>query len=432
MSRFSVVSACGELRVEQKPLGTGGQGEVYRAEWNGRSFAFKLYHRQSSTIEQRRALERLVAKKTESLGGYFLWPLHIVEDHEQQRFGYLMELREPRFRKTEDIMARRVQASFGSLLRASLQLSDAFAKLHTSGLCYRDISFGNIFIDPQTGDIRICDNDNVDIQGAATGGVIGTPRFMAPEVVRGDAQPSDQTDRYSLSVLLFYLLLSGHPLDGAREAQIRCLDTPAMNKLYGSDPLYIFDPKDASNRPVRGVHDNPIIFSQIYPEMLMKCFTRAFTDGLHNPGNRIREPEWRKVFSQLYDLLVRCPSCHKTNFFEPGSARRSCWGCRAVLPVSALLRLPESSVALQPGTKLYAHHVRRDAFNFKEVLAEVSAHPQNPGLWGLKNLTDETWTVSAPDGSLRDVPPGRSVSLRNDLRVHFGRVDALVEFPSTP
>jgi serine/threonine protein kinase len=49
--------------------------------------------------------------------------------------------------------------------------------------------------------------------------VLGTPRFMAPEVVRREAAPSDQTDRYSLAVLLFYLLMGGHPLDGATRGE---------------------------------------------------------------------------------------------------------------------------------------------------------------------------------------------------------------------
>ena len=106
------------------------------------------------------------------------------------------------------------------------------------------------FFDPENGEVRICDNDNVSVNNQATGAVSGTPRFMAPEIVRGELGPSTQTDLFSLAVLLFYMLVNHHPLEGARESQIRCLDLPAMTRLYGTDPLFIFDVNDDSNRPV--------------------------------------------------------------------------------------------------------------------------------------------------------------------------------------
>src|SRR3954452_6732203 len=147
-------------------------------------------------------------------------------------------------------MKRRGWTSFRALATAGLELADSYLQLHARGLCYRDISFGNVFFDPESGDVLICDNDNVAVDGSATAGVLGTPRFMAPEVVRGEVLPSTQTDLYSLAVLLFYMLTVHHPLEGAREAAIRCLDLPAMTRLYGTEPLFIFDPRDASNRAV--------------------------------------------------------------------------------------------------------------------------------------------------------------------------------------
>jgi len=252
--------------VADKLLGAGGQGEVWRATDNGQPVAVKIYHKHTATADQRQVLERLVANGPPAT--QFLWPLAMVHDSRQGTFGYTMPLREPNFRALEDFMARRIEPSMRALLTAGLQLADGFLRLHSKGLCYRDISFANVFFDPNTGDVRICDNDNVDVSGTETGGVLGTPRFMAPEVVRREAVPSDQTDRYSLAVLLFYLLYGGHPLDGKREASIRCLDVPALERLYGTSPLYIWDPEDDSNRPVPGVHDNPIAFCNMYPESL--------------------------------------------------------------------------------------------------------------------------------------------------------------------
>jgi serine/threonine protein kinase len=115
-------------------------------------------------------------------------------------------------------MTRRIEPTFRALATAGLNLSHNYLLLHSQGLCYRDISFGNAFFDPDNGDVLIADNDNVSVDGAGALGVLGTPRFMAPEVVRGDALPSTQTDLFSLSVLIFYMLMVAHPLEGEKEA----------------------------------------------------------------------------------------------------------------------------------------------------------------------------------------------------------------------
>ncbi len=48
--------------------------------------------------------------------------------------------------------------------------------------------------------------------------------LIAPEVVRGEAVPSTQTDLFSLAVLLFYLFHVHHPPEGSREVAIGGFD----------------------------------------------------------------------------------------------------------------------------------------------------------------------------------------------------------------
>ena len=90
-----------------------------------------------------------------------------------------------------------------------------------------------MFFDPDTGDVLICDNDNVSANGIDNSSVYGTPRFMAPEIVMGQAKPSRNTDLYSLAVLLFYMFMMGHPLEAKLEAEIKCMAIHPMNTLYG-------------------------------------------------------------------------------------------------------------------------------------------------------------------------------------------------------
>lgn len=400
-------------------LGQGGQGEVWKAADGGKAVAVKVYHRDTATTEQREVLERLVEKG--SPAPCFLWPMAMVEDAQSERYGYIMPIREPNFRALEDFMARRTHPSMRALLTAGRKLADGFLRLHSRGLCYRDISFANVFFDPKTGDILICDNDNVDITGSETGGVLGTQRFMAPEVVRREAAPSADTDRYSLAVLLFFLLYGGHPLDGQREANIRCLDVPALERLYGFDPLYIWDPNDDSNHPVPGIHNNPIAFRNMYPEVLVALFQRSFTDGLHYPPKRVRESEWRKAFASTIDSIWLC-ACGAENFYEPAVAASSggkhCWSCKKPLVLPPRIRIDDDIVLLNRTTQLFGYHVGQTRDD--TPIAEVVQNPQVPNLFGLRNLTAEKWTLTKPDGSVVDVPPDRAAPILNDNRINFG------------
>lgn len=409
-------------------LGAGGQGEVYKAELGGEKVAVKWFFPQMATPEQRASMELLIRKGPPS--EHFLYPLEITTAPGVPGFGYVMPLRPKRFKNIVDLMTRRIEPSFRALATASFNLAHNYLLLHAQGLCYRDISFGNAFFDPDNGDILIADNDNVSVDGAPVLGVLGTPRFMAPEVVRGEAMPSTQTDLFSLSVLIFYMLMVAHPLEGKKEAAIKALDLPAMTKLYGKEPVFIFDPNDESNRPVPGIHDNALAFWRIYPQFLRDTFIRAFTVGLHDPLSRTRESEWRGVMVRLRDTIFYCPHCSLENFYDGEALKAAggnpglCWACAAGLRLPPRIRIGKQVVMLNHDSQLFPHHVD-DArlYDFSAPVAAVSAHPTNPNVWGLKNVSQNKWVITIADGSIKDVEPSRSVTLAVGTKIQFGKME---------
>ena len=424
----TVQSASGHPCTIETFLGGGGQGEVYRAQLSGKPIALKWYFPEQATPTQRQNLETLIGKG--SPNARFLWPVELATATNSTSFGYLMPLREPRYKSIVDLMKRRIEPSFRTLATAGLQLAQAFLELHAKGLCYRDISFGNVFFDPDSGDIQVCDNDNVSIDGQGNSGVLGTPRFIAPEVVRGEAIPSTQTDLFSLSVLLFYLFHIHHPLEGQREAAIKCFDLPAMTQLYGTDPLFIFDPADRSNQPVRGVHDNALEYWPLYPRSLRDLFIKAFTAGLHDPHQRVRESQWRGAMMQLRDAMLYCGHCGAENCYDGEALRMAggqpgqCWSCQKPLILPFRLRLDRHVVMLNHDTQLFPHHLdQQRPYDLSQPWATMQRHPQNPNVWGLKNFSPVKWVMTAPDGTIRDVEPGRSVSLAAGVKVNFGSVE---------
>ncbi len=413
--------------IVESYLGGGGQGEVYEARWAGERVALKWYFTHQATQEQRDALEILV--QIGSPTGKFLWPLELASNREARGFGYVMPLREPRYKSIVDLMMRRAEPGFRALCTAGIELADSFLRLHARGLCYRDISFGNVFFDPESGEVLICDNDNVAVDGASRAGVLGTPRFMAPEIVRREAAPSIQTDLYSLAVLLFYLLIVHHPLEGKREAAIKCLDLPAMNRLYGERPLFIFDPCDDSNAPSPGYHDNALAFWPLYPRAIRGLFTRSFTEGLHEPGKRVRESEWRAAFAVLRDQILHC-TCGQESFYCPETHREEggtgiCWNCGSSLALPPRLWIGGRLVMLNRDSQLYPHHIEPGRqYDFSEPQATMVENPNRPGQWGLKNLSKRSWCIAAPESTSRTVDPGRSVALTPGVRIDFGTANA--------
>ncbi len=410
----------------EKFLGSGGQGEVYRANLDGQALALKWYFQPSATPEQQAIIQNLINRGTPD--ARFLWPIALATAPNTPDFGYLMALREPQYKSIVDLMKRRIEPTFKALATAGFQLADSFLQLHAKGLCYRDISFGNVFFDPDTGEVRICDNDNVSVDGEVTGGVLGTPRFMAPEVVRGEAAPSTQTDLFSLAVLLFYMLMVHHPLEGKKEAEIHSFDLPAMNRLYGSEPLFIFDPADDANCPVPGYQDNALEYWPLYPQFLRDLFIKAFTDGIREPQHgRVRESEWRAAMMRLRDAILYCAHCGSENFYDADKIRASggqlgdCWSCHSQLRLPPRLRIENHIVMLNHDTRLFPHHVDvQRRYDFGEAVAEITRHPTNPDLWGLKNLSGQKWVITTDEGAIKDVDPGRSASLMSGTRINFG------------
>ena len=314
-------------------LGDGGQGEVYRASISGKPIALKWYFPDSATCNQRLALEMIIKKGPPT--SRFLWPMELASEPGVGGFGYIMPLRPANYKGIDELMARRVEPTFKVLTTAGFYFVDSFYHLHSDGLCYRDISRGNVFFEPKTGEVLICDNDNVAVDGDPGGGVSGTPRFMAPEIVLGQALPSTKTDLFSLAVLLFHIFVMHHPFHGKKEAAIHSLDPAAMTKLYGKEPIFIFDPQDDSNRPVPGYQDNAIEFWPIYPNFFRSLFIRVFTEGVRDPlHGRVRESEWRAAMVRLRDSIVYCRVCGTENFYDSDTLKATgnglplCWSCK--------------------------------------------------------------------------------------------------------
>ena len=404
-------------------LGAGGQGEVYDVECNGKHYALKWYFKHMATSTQKSILENLISRGAPDTS--FLWPQDLIFKVQGEPFGYIMPLRPKNYKSIVDMMKRRAEPSFYALCRAAFNLTNGYQKLHAMGYSYRDISFGNLFFDPDNGDVLICDNDNVSANGIDNSSVYGTPRFMAPEIVVGKAKPSRNTDLFSLAVLLFYMFMMGHPLEGKLEADIKCMDIHAMNKLYGTNPVFVFDPTNKTNRPVKGYQDNVLIYWDLYPQQLKDLFTQSFTEGLKAPNKRVTEKRWLEAFANLMSGITVCPNCGAEIFYDDHKVAfgiaHTCWNCGNAVKMPSSLVVGKNRVLLLKDTKLYAHHILGN-YDMTTVVGTVVQNPNNPNLWGIKNESTENWTYVKADGIQIPVAIGRSAAIAKGVKIDFGQM----------
>jgi serine/threonine protein kinase len=104
------------------------------------------------------------------------------------------------------------QFSIQDALKFTINICDAVGYAHQRGMVHRDIKPANIMLDVQ-GQAILMDFGIVKILGGdshtSTGAVVGTARYMSPEIIRGEVA-DHRSDIYSLGVTL-YEMLSGRP-----------------------------------------------------------------------------------------------------------------------------------------------------------------------------------------------------------------------------
>jgi serine/threonine protein kinase len=390
-----------------KELGRGGQGIVYQVEVGGQQMALKWYISHPGIIFHKN-LEDNISKGAPS--DAFLWPEYLT-NIQNGSFGYIMKLRPQGYYEFGQYLLARAQfKSFDAMVNAAMKICEGFKALHLAGLSYQDLNDGNFFIHPDTGDVLICDNDNVFPEGQNSG-ILGKARYMAPEVVTGKALPSKQTDRFSLSVVLFLLFYGNHPFEGARVLACPCMTEKYEKQFYGSEAIFIYDEKKAENRPVRGVHNNVLKRWAAFPALLRDTFKREFgEDCLKNPQNRMLERQWQLTIQKLRDMLVVCPKCGLETFIEDASAPK-CICCDKTFALPGSLKLADRTILLTPKTKVYI-----DLDNKPDI--EVIAVPNDPHFpVQLKNITTGKWTVETPSGRLRQVDPNQAMPVKKGLKV---------------
>ncbi len=227
-----------KYRLDQL-LGFGAMGAVYAATHrNGSSVALKLLHPEharDADIKRRFLREGYLANKVKHPGVVRV----LDDDVDDEGTAFLvMDLLEGRTLESEWQASGRTLA-VPRVGQVGLALLDVLAAVHAEGIVHRDIKPENVFITTR-GELMLLDLGIARLvldsrSMTASGTMLGTPEFVAPEQAGGNVREVDgRTDLYSVGAMMF-TLLTGHYVHEAR--------TPIQTMLL------------AATRPARSIFD---------------------------------------------------------------------------------------------------------------------------------------------------------------------------------
>ncbi|KAF7081211.1 hypothetical protein CFC21_085180 [Triticum aestivum] len=101
------------------------------------------------------------------------------------------------------------------------QLASALAACHRRGVAHRDVKPDNLLFDAATGALKLADFGSAEWfgDGRRMSGLVGTPYYVAPEVVAG-REYGEKVDVWSAGVVLYVMLSGTVPFYGATAPEI--------------------------------------------------------------------------------------------------------------------------------------------------------------------------------------------------------------------
>jgi serine/threonine protein kinase len=130
----------------------------------------------------------------------------------------------------EQRLLRRPPVSRGEGIAIATKLVKAVAALHRAGVIHRDIKPDNVILQPNGGlkliDLGVARLPNIEDFPASN--VPGTPSYMAPELIEGQAG-DEKSDIFALGVTLFRMFTGAYPY-----GEVEPFSHPAFKRAPGS------------------------------------------------------------------------------------------------------------------------------------------------------------------------------------------------------
>lgn len=331
-----------------KKIGGGLEGSVYtfQAEVQNRRTGQKMLKTFAAKIIN---TEGKSEKEIKKIHAHFEWLHNFAQQHKEVKrnlaypielldsdLGYVMNFADNHvslkdFINPPDDFDAWFTSDYGLKRRYQIitNLFSALRDIHLAGLVFTDLSPNNIMVHKTENQLVFIDTDNMRRRTDAYSGVLGTPGYMAPEVLRpysfGDdalkglkeedlpacGKISPDSDIFSAAVIAFQLLTLCHPfvgddlIEGTPEDEERGLNIE-------TDFIFKEGTDNTRSFPLTDKYDD------ITTPEIRRLFYQTFVIGKDNPSQRPTDEEFQEAFQKALDLIVKCDQCGYERIYHPG------------------------------------------------------------------------------------------------------------------
>ncbi len=211
-----------------RPLGHGQMADVFlaREPGLGRLVALKVLRPQVAADETARRRFEREARSVAALTHPGIVQVYRFGEADDGRPYLLMQYVEGR--SLEERLAAEGRLSVDEARRVLVDVASALEAAHKQGIVHRDVRPANVLIEKDTGRVLLTDFGLAAVLDTGresatrltlTGEMIGQPRFMSPEQIRGE-KVTGQADVYQVGVLAYHLLTGEGPFGDGPPARV--------------------------------------------------------------------------------------------------------------------------------------------------------------------------------------------------------------------
>lgn len=218
----------------EAPIGSGGMGTVWRATDRllERPVAVKEVQLPATVPEAERAITRSRVLREARAAARISHPGAVIVfdvTEEDGRPYIVMELVEAP--TLQDVVRRDGPLDEARAARVGLEVLGALEAAHAQDIVHRDVKPANVML-PGDGHAKLADFGIASVKGdprlTATGLVLGSPSYMAPEQAREDVTGA-ASDLWSLGATLYFAVEGEPPFDRGQAI-------PTLTAVVGEDP----------------------------------------------------------------------------------------------------------------------------------------------------------------------------------------------------
>lgn len=299
------------LTLEDAALGTGGEAAIYPVS-DQPSLVAKIYHKPTSEHADKLAA-MLAAPPVDPMASSghhaIAWPTSrlLSADGDIRVVGFLMP-RVHNVRLVHEFYNPRARMQicplfhYGYLLRTARNLAVTVQALHNWGYVVGDLNAANLLVSTQAL-VTLVDTDSFQVP--ATNRMfrctVGTPEYTPPELQGArfaDVDRGPEHDAFSLSVLIFQLLMQGtHPFAGV----FRGAGEPVPIPRRISEGHWPYAINNNSYQPTP--HAPPW---EVLPPPVQELMRRCFEEGHAEPKRRPTAADWQQALQEGEKMLVAC------------------------------------------------------------------------------------------------------------------------------